>query len=410
MSEPESASGPRHILVIGQGDVGRRACSLLQASGARVTHLDEPADSQLRAALSSEVDGVAVMLHDDIKALRYGLVVHHIRPDASLYVAMFDQTARSQLQRVVPGCVVLSPASISVPTMVAAVLGDPPGLTEQGPTTRPAASLRRRGLYGRIAGQLRPYDAGSGVLLAGILGLFAVIAIDTLIGLSHGTLLRALYDATRTTATISAPELGDGWILAWATLAALLVMAFTAMFAAGLVNYLISGRHVALLGRRVAPRSGHVIVVGMGQVGLRLAQELRAIGIAVLGVEVDPAARVLPIARQSRIPVLVGDGSSRSLLNRARVSHCIALVAAGSLDRDNIAVAVSALALNPQVRVILRAGTDDAIEETRSLFHIGSVVDVNGLTAAFVAKSLIADPGPVSAAPGTAARCQCPTA
>lgn len=403
------SSAPRHILVIGQADVGRRACSMLQASGARVTHLDEPADSQLREALAAEIDGVAVMLHDDIKALRYGLVVHHIRPGAALYVAMFDQTARIQLQRVVPDCVVLSPASISVPAMVAAVLGEPEGSAWPGPPAQAApAAVRRQGLRGRLAGQLRPYDAGSAVLLTGILGLVGVIAIDTLIGLSHGTLLRALYDATRTTATISAPELPDGWILAWATLAALLVMAFTAMFAAGLVNYLISGRHVALMGRRVAPRRGHVIVVGMGQVGLRLAQELRAIGIAVIGVEQDPGARVLPIARQSRIPVLVGDGSSRNLLNRARVRHSIALVAAGSLDRDNIAVAVSALALHPQARVILRAGTDDAIEETRSLFHIGSVVDVNGLTAAFVAKALIGARASTPALAGL--RCQCPTA
>jgi Trk K+ transport system NAD-binding subunit len=90
------------------------------------------------------------------------------------------------------------------------------------------------------------------------------------------------------------------------------------------------------------------------------------------------------------------------------VEHCIALVAAGSLDRDNIAVAVSALALNPQARVILRAGTDDAIEETRSLFHIGSVVDVNGLTAAFVAQALIGAPAAIQA--GAGLRCQCPVA
>ena len=399
---------PRHILVIGQADVGRRACSMLTGSGARVTHMDEPADSQLRDALAADVDGVAVMLHDDIKALRYSLVVHHIRPDASLYVAMFDQTARAQLQRVVPGCVVLSPASISIPALVAAVLGRPARSARlEEPIT---SDLRRRGIIGRLAGQLRPYDSGSGVLLAGILGLCGVIAIDTLIGLGHHGWLRALYDATRTTATISAPALPDGWILAWATLAALLVMAFTAMFAAGLVNTLLSGRTVALAGRRVAPRSGHVIIAGMGQVGLRLAQELRAIGLAVLCIEQDPASRLLPIARQSRIPVLIGDASSRSLLTRARVGHCIALVAAGSLDRDNIAIAVSALALHPRARVILRAGTDDAIEETRSLFHIGSVVDVNGLTAAFVTEALIGGQGEAVAAGAPVTRCQCPSA
>lgn len=386
-----------HVLVIGQEDVGRRACALLQESGAQVTHIDEPTDGQLRSALATGIDGVAVLLHDDIKALRYSLVVHRMKPDTRLFVAMFDQTARAQLQRVVPDCVVLSPAAISMPSMVTAVLADQ------------HARLRRIGLLGRLAGQLRPYDAGSGVLLSGILGLALVITIDTILGLSHGGLLRALYDATRTTATISSPELPETpWHLAWATVAALAVMAFTAMFAAGLVNYLISGRHIALLGRRAAPRRGHVIIVGMGQVGLRLAQELRSMGIAVIGVEQDASARVLPIARDAGIPVMIGDGASRSLLTRVRVRQCHALVAAGSQERDNIAVAVSALALNPAVTVILRAGTDDAIEETRSLFHIGSVIDVNGLTAAFVAEVLSGrSPQPIAQAAPAVNRCQC---
>lgn len=232
------------------------------------------------------------------------------------------------------------------------------------------------------------------MLLVGIMGLLLVIAVDTLVYARHVGLLRALYDATRTTATISSPTTpDDASILAWATVAALLVMAFTAMFAAGLVNYLLSGRTVTLIGRRVAPRSGHVIVVGMGQVGLRLAQELRSLGISVLGIEQEAGARLLPIARRARIPVLIGDAGSRNLLTRARVGHCLALVAVGSLTRDNIAVAVAALAIDPQATVILRAGTDDAIDETRSLFHIGSVVDVNGLTAAFVTRALVGSPG-----------------
>ena len=66
----------RKILVIGQGDVGRRACANLQASGAIVVHLDEPTDGQLHEVLGAGIDGVAVMLHDDIKALRYSLVAN----------------------------------------------------------------------------------------------------------------------------------------------------------------------------------------------------------------------------------------------------------------------------------------------------------------------------------------------
>ena len=397
------------VLVIGQTSVGRRVCGLLSASGLATTHLDEPTDAELRAALTSDVDGIAVMLHDDIKALRYSLAAHHIRPAARLFVAMFDRTAREQLRSAVPTSVVLSPAAISVPSLVAAAI-DPRtaairrhdtqeerrwvSLTPAGDRvavsdyTTPDA-IRRPGRIGKITGQLRAYDAGTKVLLTGVLGLITIIALDTIVGLQHANFLRALYDATRTTATISAPTLPDEpWILIWATFAALAVLVFTAMFAAGLVNYLLSGRHVALIGRRVAPRSGHVIVVGMGQVGLRLAEELQALGVAVLGIEVNSTARSLQIARARRIPVIVGDAASRATLKTARVGHAQALIAAGSAEWDNIAVAVSSLAIAPNTRLVIRAGTGDAMEETRSLFHIGAVVDVNGLTASFVTSAM----------------------
>lgn len=406
----EPAGDARHVVVIGHADVGRRACALLTRRGIRTTHLDEPTDAQVREALSGPVDGVAVLLHDDMRALRYCLAVAHVRPGIRLFVAMFDGTARAQLERTVPNCVVLSPAAIAAPSMVAAAIAPDHVAVRRAASGRewvtvdataeserasihpfqPAGRLRLRGVVGRLRGQLHPYDAGSAVLLGGAFGLLAVIVVDTLVGLRHDSFVRALYDATRTTATISAPELADEtWVLAWATVAALLVMGFTAAFAAGIVHHLISGRHVALVGRRVMPRSGHVVVTGMGQVGVRLAQELRDLGVAVIGVERYDNAPALPVARDLGIPVLVGDAASRRVLRRASLRRAVAVVTAGSEERDNIAVAVAAQAVDPAVQVVIRAGADDAIDETRSLFHIGSVVDVNGLTAAYVVESMV---------------------
>ena len=400
------------IVVIGHTDVGRRACALLSSRGIRTLHLDDPTDADLREALSGEVAGVAVLLHDDMRALRYSLVVEHVRPGIRLFVAMFDGTARAQLERAVPNCVVLSPAAIAVPSMVAAAIAPDHVAVRRTATSDerswvtidgvPEADrvsmhpfeaprpLRRRGRVGMMRGQLHPYDAGSAVLLGGAFGLLLVIAVDTLVGLRHDSLIRSLYDATRTTATIAAPELADETgVLLWATIAALLVMGLTAAFAAGIVHHLISGRHVSLVGRRVVPRSGHVVVAGMGQVGIRLAQELRALGIAVLGIERLPDAPGLPLARDLGIPVIIGDASSRRVLRRARLRDAVAVVAAGSEERDNIAVAISAQAVALDATVVIRAGADDAIDETRSLFRIGSVVDVNGLTATFVVQSMV---------------------
>lgn len=411
---PPSDAAKGVVLVIGQTDVGRRACALLQDAGTSTIHLDDPSDAELRSALHSGVTGVAVLLHDDIRALRYSLVIEHLRPGIRLFVAIFDRTVRKQLEAAVPNCVVLSPASISVPSIVAAAIApehtairrrgsslesqwisiDAPHPPDDDqarvlPFTTPAR-LRLAGLIGRIRGQLHAYDSGSAVLLGGAFGLLLIIGIDTLVGLQHNSLVRALYDATRTTATISAPELQDHPAeLIWATLAALLVMGFTAAFAAGIVHHLLSGRHVALFGRRVIPHAGHVVVVGMGQVGIRLAQELRALGVAVLGIERYADASGLDLARDLNIPVIIGDATSRRVLKRAGIDNAVALVAAGSEERDSIAVALAATAVRPGLQVVLRAGADDAIDETRSLFPIGPVVDVNGLTAAFVARALL---------------------
>jgi Trk K+ transport system NAD-binding subunit len=404
--------GVQHIVVIGHTDVGRRACALLESRGVRTTHLDDPSDAVVREALAAPVDGVAVLLHDDMRALRYSLMVEHVRPGIRLFVAMFDGTARAQLERTVPNCIVLSPAAISVPSMVAAAIApehvavrrssstsERSWVTISKPDDDDRASIRNysvpvglrvRGIIGRLRGQLHPYDSGSSVLLGGAFGLLVIIGLDTLVGLRHESFVRALYDATRTTATISSPDLADDtWVLAWAALAAILVMGFTAAFAAGIVHHLISGRHVALVGRRVMPRSGHVVIAGMGQVGLRLAQELRALGVAVVGIERHGGATGLPLARDLGIPVVIGDASSRRVLRRTGLSGAVALVAAGSDERDNIAVAISARAVADELRVVIRAGADDAIDETTSLFHIGSVVDVNGLTAAFVVESMM---------------------
>ena len=402
---------PRSVLVVSNTPVGRRVCELLEMSGLGTIHLEEPSDAELREALTPEIEGVAVLLHDDVKVLRYSLAAHHIRPSARLFAAMFDRTAREQLRGHVPDSVVLSPAAISVPSLVAAAIHPEAaairrrGTQDENRWVSVTATddnnvtvtdyfapegLKRYGRLGRLSGQLRAYDAGTKVLLTGIIGLISVIVLDTIVGLQHAHLLRALYDATRTTATISAPALSDDepWVLVWATVAALSVLTFTAMFAAGIVNYLLSGRHVALFGRRVAPRFGHVIVAGMGQVGLRLAEELRALGVAVIGIEVKPDARTLQLARAGGIPVIVGDAASRSTLKAARVEEAEALIAAGSAEWDNIAVAVSSLAIAPNTRLVIRAGTGDAIAETQSLFAIGAVVDVNGLTASFVTSAM----------------------
>jgi threonine dehydrogenase-like Zn-dependent dehydrogenase len=73
---------------------------------------------------------------------------------------------------------------------------------------------------------------------------------------------------------------------------------------------------VGLIGLLVV-RRGHVIVVGLGQVGLRLCQELRALGIPVVGVKRDVHAPNLRLAQALRNPVVLGHADDRAVLSRA---------------------------------------------------------------------------------------------
>jgi len=246
-----------------------------------------------------------------------------------------------------------------------------------------------------LLGQLRPHDSGSQILLTGLVGILGLLVVDTIVGLTvlHESFIEAFHAAVRTVATVGPVPVDTahpGYLL-FAAFAMLITIGLAAMFTAGIVEHLLSGRLIGLWGRRVLPQRGHVVVVGMGQVGIRLAAELKGLGLAVTGIDRDPQAPNLRTARALGIPVLVGDGSRRRVLQRVRADRALALCAVASDELDNVAVAVTARAVAPDLKVVLRAGNHDAIAETRSLFRIGTVCDVTGLTSAYVVRCATGD-------------------
>jgi Trk K+ transport system NAD-binding subunit len=160
-----------------------------------------------------------------------------------------------------------------------------------------------------------------------------------------------------------------------------LATALVALSTAGLVNRLLDRRLTTILGRRTLPRSQHVIVVGLGQVGFRLCLEMRRLGIPPVAIERHADAPQVRLAKRQGIPVVIGDGVDRGLLESLHVDRARAIATVTSDDLVNIAVSVAALAVDPEARVVLRAGDDDAVTETRALFPIGVVRDVNRIGA-----------------------------
>ncbi|MFI2606668.1 NAD-binding protein [Kitasatospora sp. NPDC018619] len=118
-------------------------------------------------------------------------------------------------------------------------------------------------------------------------------------------------------------------------------------------------------GRRGQPRNpgagtrDHVIVVGLGNVGTRVATQLHAMGVPVVCMERDPQARGISAVRALGIPVVIGDGPFEQQLRRARLKHSRAVVAVSGDDATNLEAALEARHGNPEVRVVVRLFDDD---------------------------------------------------
>ena len=386
----------RRILLVGYDELTEVAERALNAAGAEVTHLRNPNDRALRKALIPEIDSVVVLSKDDHVSLRLALIIENARPGVPLVVTVFGRIVASQLERAVRNVRVVSMADIVVPSLAGpcydqrllSVSRRPEGLAgvqvgENGPELVPIEPYRaRRGqrLVANLSSLLSPFETSARILMAGLLGFLLVLLLDlaVLAIALEESLIEAFYSATKTIVTVGPNPLIDdaaGWLKVFSALAMLAGLAFTAIFTAGVVDRLLGRRLIALTGRRSMPRRDHVVVVGLGQVGLRLCLLLRELGVPVLAVEVDPESYQVNRAKDYGIPVVVGRGGSRFLLKRLHLARARALAAVTSDEVENISIVVAALGMREDLRTLLRAGRGEVVNETRALFAIGVVRD-----------------------------------
>ena len=392
-----SSTPPPRILLIGYDELTEVTDRALTASGAEVTQLRNPNDRDLRKALVADVDSVVVLTQDDHVSLRLALIIESARPGLPLVVTVFGRIVASQLQRAVPTARVMSLADLVVPSLAGPCFDDrllsvsrrPDGLKgvligEDGPELVPIEAYRAsrpQRLLENMRALLNPFEVSARILMAGLLGFLFILVLDlTVLAIAiDESLVEAFYAATKTIVTVGPnPEVDHaaGWLKVFSSLAMLAGLAFTAIFTAGVVDRLLSRRLTAIVGQRAVPRQNHVVVVGLGQVGLRLCMLLRELGVPVLAVEVDPDSIHVNRAKDYRIPVVLGRGGSRFLLRRLHLGRARALAAVTSDEIENISIVVAALGMRDELRTILRAGRGEVVNETRSLFTIGVVRDV----------------------------------
>jgi Trk K+ transport system NAD-binding subunit len=370
--------GGSAVLILGDGGaLGVALMKRLEQAGVPSEQTDQLDDSQTAARLAEPRWGaVAVVTRDDVQALRLTLLSAHLRDDLPVCVTMFDRTIARELEHVVPAVHVLSPSEL-----VAADLAEQCVSLAGRASSRPARGTRL------VDDALRLLvRAGAGVLLA-----LLVEAAVTMIAL-HEDLINALYFSTRSVATVAGTPgaaSGPAWFKAVSALDTLAALLLVAVFTAALVRRLGRPRLTTILGARAAPARHHVVLVGFGQVGFRLAQELRRRGVAVLGVERDPEAPCVRLARAAGIPVAIGRGDDRETLERVGIRRCAVVAAVTSTDLVNVAVGLAVSDLAPGTPLVMRLGDGEVAAETDSLLHMGRICDAHKIAADTLAQALI---------------------
>lgn len=397
-----------HVLLIGNDEMTGVVQRVLRDAGAIVTNLRDPPDAAIRTALQrrERIDTVVVISKDDHVSLRSALLVEGVAAGIALVVTVFDRDVAYKLAEAVRNVRVISMADVVVPSIAAACLDHSPLSLHRTPAglkaVRPGSEgpeivpldLPSRGLATRAVSGLgafaRPFDLSAKILVGGLLGFFAILVLELAMTMAflHESFAEAVYTATKTIVTVGPNphiDAGPQWFQLFSSAMMVAGLAFTALFTAGVVNRLLDSRLVAIVGRRVAPRSGHVIVVGLGQVGLRLCLLLRELGQPVIAIESNREAEYVARAKEHGLPVVIGRGGSLGLLRRVSTQRARALAAVTSEEIENIAIVVAALSCRADLRTLLRAGQGDVTNETRSLLKLGVVRDVYRIGGTLIA-------------------------
>jgi len=120
------------------------------------------------------------------------------------------------------------------------------------------------------------------------------------------------------------------------------------------------------------PRGGHIIVVGLGNVGTRVVGELHDLGYDVACIDRDPEARGVALARRLSLPLVIGEAYLEDKLLAAGLETAAALVSVTSNDMVNLETALQARAMREDLRLVLRLGDDDLAQRVQKT--LGNVI------------------------------------
>ncbi|MBN1666584.1 MAG: NAD-binding protein [Anaerolineales bacterium] len=129
----------------------------------------------------------------------------------------------------------------------------------------------------------------------------------------------------------------------------------------------------------------HIVLVGLGHLGFRVAQHLHHLGQAVAVIEINPKADLVATIRDLGIPVIADDATRQGALQGAGIQKASGIICCTQNDSLNLQVALKARKLQPEIRVVVRIFDDDFANALQEQFGFHALSATGRASPAFAA-------------------------
>lgn len=338
----------------------------LERLGARVVVAGTRSAGELLAAGIDTAAALVLTTDDDSQNVDAALAARRVRADLPLIVRLFDETLGAYLRETLTGVVVLSMSSVSAPIFTELALR---AITRFG-SRRPAPERRARHLPHVVVDRVLTTTAVSAILLVVVATLYFAWALDLRV-------IDGLYFVWTTVFTVGYGDITPRQASDVTKVLGMLLMlagaAFVAIFYALLSGWVVSRRLDVLRGRVPVRGRGHVVIVGAGNVGLRVAELLAEHGHRIVVVDADSTSRNLSRLRAAGHHVIVADATTEDTLRLAGAERAAVVLALTDADATNLHVTLAVLTRHPELAVVTR------LTSTELSMH---VAERNGVLAA----------------------------
>jgi Trk K+ transport system NAD-binding subunit len=112
----------------------------------------------------------------------------------------------------------------------------------------------------------------------------------------------------------------------------------------------------------------HIVLIGLGHLGYRVARTLHEMGKQIVAIEQNPNVDTLNGARTLGIPVINDNATRPSSLEGANVKKARTIILASQNDAMNLQIALKARSMNPNIQVVIRIFDEDFAHSLQEQF------------------------------------------